>query len=58
MRAQKEIEEQAGEASVWNAEGRTDVPGLTYEEGVEAALNWVLCNNDDKPIENNFQSVD
>lgn len=26
-------------------------PGMTYEQGVEAALLWVLGDSDDPPIE-------
>lgn len=50
MRSIAEIREQEADAAERECEGRTDVPGMTYEEGVSAALRWVLGDTDDKPI--------
>lgn len=33
------------------ASGETASPGMTYEQGVEAALMWVLGNSNDKPLD-------
>jgi len=50
----KEIENMESYAQEWISEGETYVPGMTYEEGVSAALQWVLGNSDDSPIENPY----
>lgn len=50
MLDKKEIEkecEKASEASVKPSK----VPGMTYEQGVSAALDWVLENVEEKPME-------
>lgn len=49
-RSEKEIEEQMSEAGAIVAEYGTRVPGMSYEEGVDAALRWVL-GDEDPPIE-------
>lgn len=58
MRGEHEIREEMHDASDWVMEGRTDVPGMSYEEGVEAALRWVLGDTDDEPIERKVDDVD
>jgi hypothetical protein len=55
VRSREEIEGQAREAIAWVAGDSTDVAGMSYEEGVDAALQWVLGQSDDKPIENDFE---
>lgn len=50
-RAQKEIEEQALKAANIVAEEGTRVRGMSYEEGVQAALDWAMGMTDDPPIE-------
>lgn len=51
MRTEKEIDEQIDRAlNVMDTKG-TDVPGMSYEEGVEAALRWVLEHEPEPPIE-------
>jgi hypothetical protein len=47
----REIEKQISKANSWSAYGKTDVAGMSYEEGVEAALRWVL-DDEPEPIEN------
>lgn len=32
------------------ANGKTNAPGMTYEQGVEAALRWAAGLSDDKPL--------
>ncbi len=32
-------------------DGRSHYPGMSYEQGVEAALLWVTGQNDESPIE-------
>lgn len=51
MRTREEIQQQEGEASVSIVEGASKVPGMTYEEGVSAALLWVTGDSDDRPID-------
>lgn len=46
-----EIREQINKTHNSTDEGTTAVPGMTYEEGVQAALNWALGDWDDKPME-------
>lgn len=46
----KEIEEQRDWALQKSAHEQTDFPGMTYEQGVEAALSWVL-DGGKKPME-------
>ncbi len=55
MRTQKEIEEMMDKAGTWNCEGASDVRGMSYEEGVEAALRWATGGTEDQPIENEFE---
>lgn len=45
------IEGQHTEALVVASEGRTEVPGMTYEEGVRDALSWILGERDEPPME-------
>jgi hypothetical protein len=51
MRDRKEIEEQIGKTIPSIEKGGSDVPGMTYEEGVDNALRWVLGDSDDEPME-------
>ena len=44
------VEQQYDEAIVWTSEGRTQYPSSTYEDGVAAALSWVLGESEDPPI--------
>jgi hypothetical protein len=56
LRTATEIENQLYKAQNWTSAGNTDVPGMTYEEGVEAALRWALGEEDNEPIENEADS--
>ncbi len=51
MRDSHEIEEQMNGAHDIVMRDKTDVPGMSYEEGEENALRWALGVTDDKPIE-------
>jgi hypothetical protein len=46
---QKQIADELTEAIVAESKGAT-YPGMTYENGVTAALRWVLGEIDDRPI--------
>jgi hypothetical protein len=46
-----ELNDERDTASLSAAEGTTRFPGMTYEEGVKSALDWVLGDTDIKPTE-------
>lgn len=48
-RTEKEINEIIDWAARAEASGRSNFPGMSYEEGVRAALEWVTGQSDDKP---------
>lgn len=50
IRTEKEINDQIDKAYDIIVEGGGCF-GMTYEEGVKAALEWVSLYSDDKPIE-------
>lgn len=50
MRTQAEIDEVLNEALESEENGRTRWPGMTYEQGVAAALYWVTGNVEDSPM--------
>jgi hypothetical protein len=54
LKSKKEIEDQMYKAQSWTSEGNTDVKGMSYEEGVEAALRWVLGEESEEPVENEY----
>lgn len=45
------IEDQQMAASVIVSEGRSKYPGMTYEQGIRDALEWVLGESDEMPLE-------
>ena len=47
MREQDEIEEKRDEVASAVNKGQNKYPGMTYAEGVRAALEWVLEDNED-----------
>lgn len=49
-----EIENEMYMAADWASAGKTAYHSMTYEQGVEAALSWVLGQIDEKPIEEKF----
>jgi len=51
MRSQKEIEEALNEALQALEAGENPFPGLSYVEGVQAALDYVLQTTDAKPMD-------
>jgi len=54
MRSKHEIEDMIAKAGLYLENGATAVGGMTYEEGVDAALRWVLGETEDEPIEEEF----
>ena len=47
----EQIEEQLNKAVEQGDEGGSKWPGMTYEEGVRNALEWVLGDYDHAPME-------
>lgn len=45
-----EIDEQLNDALDVIDTGRSRFPGMSYEQGVEAALRWVTGDSDDEPM--------
>ena len=45
MKSEEEIQAKADQAA--DAESNPKYPGMTYEMGVRAALDWVLSDDDD-----------
>ena len=54
-RTDNEIDDVLNDAADWEDAGRTDVPGMTYEQGVTAALRWVRGESDESPIETRLE---
>lgn len=50
MRTNAEINEQISRATDAAAHG-SQYPGMSYEEGVRCALDWVIGESDDLPME-------
>lgn len=50
-RTESEIREQIHKALDNMDEGSSIFPGLTYEDGVQASLDWVLGEQDEEPME-------
>ena len=55
MRTREEIEEMFQKANTWTSNNKTAVWGMTYEQGVEEALGWVLEEHSDFPIEEEYE---
>ena len=51
-RNENEILDQLNLAAESEIEGRSKWPAMTYEEGVSAALRWVIGETDDRPMDN------
>ena len=49
-RSDEEIDEQLNIAMEQFDKGGSKFPGMTYEQGVAEALQWVLGDSDDQPI--------
>lgn len=50
-RTEEEVNEVIDKASEQESKGRSRWPGMTYEQGVRNALDWILGNSDDNPME-------
>lgn len=50
-RSNEEIDEALGICIDAEAEGTSQYPGMTYEDGVKAALEWVIGETDEPPFD-------
>jgi len=50
-RPQERIDEILNRCSEQEEEGGSRWPGMTYEQGVSAAIRWMLGETDDDPYE-------
>jgi len=46
-----QIQDQIDLTCIALEQGKTAVPGMTYEDGVDAALRWALGGTDDAPMD-------
>lgn len=51
MPTQQQTEEILSECYTQIDKGGTKYPGMTYEEGVEAAIRWFTGETEDSPME-------
>ena len=51
MRTDLEIDNQRNLAVEQEEEGGSSVPGMTYEQGVRAGIDWLIGNVADLPLE-------
>jgi hypothetical protein len=51
LRTAKEVEDMLNDALPEGAEGPSKWLGMTYEQGVDATVRWVLGWTDEKPME-------
>lgn len=49
-RTEKEIEKEIDAADESIHKGTSRWPGMTYEDGVRAALGWVIGEDDERPM--------
>lgn len=47
---QHEIDEVLNRAADAEADGQSNWPGMTYEQGVQAGILWVTGQTDDNPM--------
>lgn len=52
------IKEEIEKARTWTKVQATDLPSLTYEDGVQRALTWVLGEEDTEPVESEYEDID
>ncbi len=50
-RSEEEIDNTLNSAIAWEEKGQTAVRGMTYEQGVIAAIRWITGEIEDRPIE-------
>jgi len=50
-RSEQEIQDQIAAAEDSVATGESRWPGMSYEDGVSAALRWCIGESDDVPME-------
>lgn len=58
LRTPQEIENEMYRANKYVNAGSSQFSGMSYEEGIEAALRWALGEEDTKPIETDYEEED
>lgn len=53
-----DINNQLNDAATWADEGGSSLPGATYEQGVEAAIKWIIGDTKEFPIQELPESVE
>ena len=51
VRTEEEIDTARGDADDAIAQGLNPYPGMTYAEGVQATLMWLVGDQDEAPLE-------
>ena len=54
LRNTEELNDEIYRAMPWVDAGTTAFPGMTYEQGVEAALRWAIGKESERPIEEDY----
>lgn len=49
--SEADIEDQIALATAQTERGESKVPGMTYEEGVDAALRWAIGEAEEPPMD-------
>lgn len=47
----EDIDNQLNTANAWEEKGGSATPGMTYEQGVKAGIEWVIGDKEEMPIE-------
>lgn len=50
VRSEDQIDEVLNATAEATDKGRTGWPGMTYEDGISAALTWLFGESDDNPV--------
>ncbi len=57
-RSNKEIDDCLNSAAAWEEKGGSGVPGMTYEQGVKAGIEWAIGDTETHPIEVDPEEVE
>lgn len=51
LRTQEEIDELLNQCADSEEDGRSKYPGMTYEQGIQAAIRWLTEQGEPQPLE-------
>lgn len=57
-RSRQEVDKLLNFAADCTDNGRSPYPGMTYEQGVEAGIRWLIGESDDPPFDDDAMDVD